>query len=835
MSRSVQHCLALLLVLLLTPLAAAQSSLPQQVTTPDQQPAAAQAPQEPATEPDTLQGIDEGEIPSRAEIVAADLRRIETLIAHVREIAEIETALAAREAEIVALSATLDTVDPNQTSTRRVEDLRLPWFTLQNEFALWDATVRRRFDILRQERERLRDVRSVWELTQQEAVAENLAPDLYQRVDSTLADVLDVESRVRQRRNAIGALAGRLTSRHELVLDALQRIDSIAAMQRGRLIHRDAPPLWARYDDVRTQPLADEALALAREWVRALFMYFRLSPRRLGVSAVWFFLLLLAALQLRRQYRIQAPDGEGSDGISMLLARPYSVALAFALATALVILPYPSGSAADLLMLLALAPILRLGAVVLPSIRRRTLYGVAVLAVLGRIATVGPDASFSTRALVLGVGAVGFLGTGLAVIRSRERAKEKGGWLRAAHLLLSMAPVVLGVAVVANIFGWVQLAKMLTEATIASLFSALAWVVVVSVATVLVPPAIDSRLGQALPSLRRNRASVERVSIGVITLFAVAAWLEGALVRFNVWASLRELHERIASSGLSIGDLTISTGGLIGALIVMLATWLIARLVRFFLLEEVLPRFNLGRGDVQSLVTLVNYLIYGIGILMAASAMGLAGTQLAVVFGALSLGIGFGLQTIVNNFVSGLILIFERPIKVGDVVQTVDHWGKVQQIGIRASIIRSFDGAEIVIPNGDLISKEVINWTRSDQVRRAEVLVGVAYGTDPEAVLEVLLRVAEEHPKARKHPAPQAQMIRFGDSSLDFRLRCWTMIDEWFEVLSDLHVAVNRELKAAGITIPFPQRDLHVIPPPSAKDPDMPSPLEATDPEDPPK
>jgi small-conductance mechanosensitive channel len=247
------------------------------------------------------------------------------------------------------------------------------------------------------------------------------------------------------------------------------------------------------------------------------------------------------------------------------------------------------------------------------------------------------------------------------------------------------------------------------------------------------------------------------------------------------------------------------------------------------MLEEILPRAKLRRGDAQSVVTLVNYGVYGIGLLIAASALGLTGTQLAVVFGALSLGIGFGLQTIVNNFVSGLILIFERPIKVGDVVQTVERFGTVQHIGIRASTIRSFDGAEIVIPNGDLVAKEVINWTRTDQIRRAEVLVGVAYGTDPQVVLEILLRVAEGHPRVREDPEPKAQMISFGNSSLDFRLRCWCNMDDWIDVLSELHVAVNREIEAAGITIPFPQRDLHIIPPKGDGSPDLPPELDTAD------
>jgi small-conductance mechanosensitive channel len=303
---------------------------------------------------------------------------------------------------------------------------------------------------------------------------------------------------------------------------------------------------------------------------------------------------------------------------------------------------------------------------------------------------------------------------------------------------------------------------------------------------------------------------VIRTYVTAVTVVAFVAWTRSTLLLFQIWDPLRDYVASIAGGSLSVGGLTVSPGGILAAILILVATRLVARLVGFVVREEVLPRLQVPRGAGQSMATLVNYAVYGVGIALAASAAGLSGTQVTVVVGALGVGIGFGLQNIVSNFISGLILIFERPIKVGDVVETTQHWGTVQRIGIRASIIRSFEGAEIVVPNTELIAKEVINWTRSDDVRRIEVLVGVQYGTEPEQVLEILLRVAGEHPLTLEDPEPQAQMLRFGESSLDFRLRCWVRMADWVSAASDLHVSINRELKAAGITIPFPQRDLHV-------------------------
>jgi small-conductance mechanosensitive channel len=212
------------------------------------------------------------------------------------------------------------------------------------------------------------------------------------------------------------------------------------------------------------------------------------------------------------------------------------------------------------------------------------------------------------------------------------------------------------------------------------------------------------------------------------------------------------------------------------------------------------------------------------GFFFAAAAAGMELTNLSIVLGAFSVGIGFGLQNIFNNMVSGLILAFERPIKVGDTVQVGELMGTVLTIGLRSSVVRSFDGAEVIVPNGNLISDQMINWTRSDSNRRMDIRVGVAYGTDPEKVLSILYDVASEHEKVDKNIEPRVYFIGFGDSSLDFRLLAWTDIEHRLPTESEIHVTINRKLKEAGIEIPFPQRDLHIRsdatkPPLSQKEP----------------
>jgi small-conductance mechanosensitive channel len=184
--------------------------------------------------------------------------------------------------------------------------------------------------------------------------------------------------------------------------------------------------------------------------------------------------------------------------------------------------------------------------------------------------------------------------------------------------------------------------------------------------------------------------------------------------------------------------------------------------------------------------------------------------RVTILLGALGVGLGFGFQNVVNNFVSGVILLFERPIRVGDRIQLDDLVGDVTRIGMRASRVRTLDGIDLIVPNADFISSRVANWTLADHSRRVSLPVGVAYGTPPRRVIELLEQVARAHPEVLPVPEPEVLFRGFGESSLDFELRVWAESHLLFRVQSDLAVATYDALEQAGITIPFPQRDLHL-------------------------
>lgn len=245
--------------------------------------------------------------------------------------------------------------------------------------------------------------------------------------------------------------------------------------------------------------------------------------------------------------------------------------------------------------------------------------------------------------------------------------------------------------------------------------------------------------------------------------------------------------------------------------LVLGAFGLLARFISRVMLGRILSRTAIDEGTRYNLIRLTQYLVMIVGAVVAFQFIGIDLSGLAVIFGLLSVGIGFGLQNVTSNFIAGLILLFERPIKVGDRVTVGDTEGDVVEINIRSTMIRSLRNIAIIVPNSEFVSSTVINWSHGDTRIRLEIDVGVSYNSDLDTVLRCLREVAEEHEEVLRQPAPEVLHRGFGDSSWDMQLRAW--IDNpkrYHQVRSALNCAIVKKFRAHNVEIPFPQRDLHV-------------------------
>lgn len=245
--------------------------------------------------------------------------------------------------------------------------------------------------------------------------------------------------------------------------------------------------------------------------------------------------------------------------------------------------------------------------------------------------------------------------------------------------------------------------------------------------------------------------------------------------------------------------------------LILIAFIFVARLLKNRLLSKILTKFKIEDGMQFTLTKLSQYVVVFIGAIVALQFIGIDLTGLAVVLGFLSVGIGFGLQNVTSNFISGLILLFERPIKIGDRVTVGDTEGDVKHINIRSTTIQSVNNIAYIVPNSEFISTTVINWSHGDNRLRVDLDVGVSYNSDLDLVLKVLYEIASENKDVLQKPKPEVHLREFGDSSWNMRLRIW--IDKpknHYYVRSDLNCAIVRAFRKNNIEIPFPQRDLHL-------------------------
>ncbi len=233
--------------------------------------------------------------------------------------------------------------------------------------------------------------------------------------------------------------------------------------------------------------------------------------------------------------------------------------------------------------------------------------------------------------------------------------------------------------------------------------------------------------------------------------------------------------------------------------------------VRKTLNRRLLKRFKIDAGTRYTLSRVTQYLIISIGVLISFDFVGIDLSSLTVIFGLLSVGIGFGLQNVTANFISGLIILFERPISVGDRVMVSDIEGDIIEINIRSTMVRTVNNISIIVPNSEFVSKDVINYSHGDTTYRLDVNVGVAYGSDLDTVLKALQEVADQNKSVMQKPKPEVHLIEFGDSSWNMQLRAWIPdVKRYPRIRNELNQSIVRTFRKYDVEIPFPQRDLHV-------------------------
>ncbi|WP_051287097.1 mechanosensitive ion channel family protein [Algoriphagus mannitolivorans] len=408
-----------------------------------------------------------------------------------------------------------------------------------------------------------------------------------------------------------------------------------------------------------------------------------------------------------------------------------------------------------------------------------------------------------------------FLIGSLLVIYLLAWAKEKFNSDNSseAKLLISLRVftiVLLGISVLANLLGRFSLAKILSVAGVSAFAHAITLYFFVKILTEIIYLLIESHKKSDSITAFLNFREIQKRLRNILVIFALVLWGTVLLQNLALNEYFIDSIIEVLSKERMLGDTSFTYGSLLLFAGLLYLSSILSTNIAYFISLKDQSATDTTSKKLGSTVLIIRLIILTVGFFVAATAAKISLDKITLVLGALSVGIGFGLQTIINNLVSGLILAFEKPIQIGDDIEVGPSTGKVKEIGIRASKIQAYDGSEIVVPNGDLLSQRLINWTLSDRRRRVELLIGVAYDSDMQKVRE-LIQKALEKDSIMKYPEPKVYMQAFGDSSVDFRVLFWVdTMDIHLEMRNEVMMSIFDSFHENGIEIPFPKRDIYL-------------------------
>jgi small-conductance mechanosensitive channel len=733
-----------------------------------------------------------------------EIGKIQDSLDHLRS--QIDEELA-NTADILRQEPTLATLQAQQAFWNRRHQRVTAWLTLLTQRAI----------DLRESLDRLTRIKETWVLTREAAQAGQAPAQILQQVETVLAAIEAERTPLAAQQDNVLDLQASIAGELARCDDALSQVSRAQHAAVTGILVRESPPIWSTDLRIHAQTtLPKRVHETAGDFLTDLRLYAGDPSMGMPLHAALLLALVLAFTAGRRKRRGWLSTGEGVSARIKVFERPHAAALMVSLFTfSAVWSPAPAG-VKELFTLLALVPMIRLVRPVVDPRLAPGLYVVAALYALDVLRQALGGASLIDQTLLCleslsAMGAIWWLLHAEPLRRPTQPAAAEMR-TRALRGLARFVMIGLAVGLAAGALGYIRLARLITPGTLSAGALALMLYAILRVLSGAVALALRMPLLQRLQMVRTHGERIEGTIYRALVWMITVTWGYRSLGHIGLLDQLQSAGGAILSLKLERGSISVSVEDIFAFLLTVWASFLLSAFIRFILREEVYPRRGVARGMSYAYSRLIHYVILAVGFLVGLGVLGLDLTKVSVLAGAFGVGIGFGLQEVVNNFVCGLILLFERPVHVGDIVEVGDLQGEVRKIGIRASTVRTYRGADIIVPNSQFITANVTNWTLSDQLRRIDLPVGVNYAAAPKRVIEVLEAVARANPGVLEKPPPQCLFTGYGDSSINFELRAWTdRFDKWRAIRSELASAVYDAVYAAGMSFPFPQREVRLL------------------------
>ena len=648
-----------------------------------------------------------------------------------------------------------------------------------------------------------------WNLTKTNDNNEIPEP-LLVRIDDMIMDLEVTNNNLKDSLNVILTLFDNVAREHSKILDVKQRISEISNAKKLNIFAKDSPPLHVAFrGDDTEENLAEQISGTFNSSYERTKNYILENPRYTEIHVALFIILCLAFLYFKRIFHKNNTDTERYNSTAVfLINNPIVVGIVLGIFLGFwVYKDPPAYIGSNLLFLLALGFIPLLRGIAEKKIQYMYYYAVLLYA-LNYTENFMTNYPFSQRIMILMQSVLVLVGmTYLVWNRKKAPDNDINSMRKVTRTLFPLYLTLSLAAIYGNLVGSLFLARILTKTMVITITVAIILVLVYIIFSSLLKLLMISNARNYVRLIDVQGQLIQRKVLFYLRLYFYWIWIRTFLSQIGLYTYIQESFESFMKIGQDFGDVYLSIGQVVNFIIILLIFSIVANIFKDLLSIEILPRLNLKKGIPMAAGLIARYTILVLGFLMAVAAAGISLDKLGFIVGALGVGIGFGLQSVVGNFVSGLILVFERPVRVGDIITSGTVEGTIVEIGIRASRIRDWDGAEVIVPNMELISQHVTNWTLSDSKRRRELFIQVEYGTDPNKVIEIIKQVISEHKAVITDPAPMVLFLGFKEFSADFRVLFW-VTENMLSVTSAVSIGIYNALKAEGINIPIQKREI---------------------------
>ncbi|MDW3209635.1 MAG: mechanosensitive ion channel [Reichenbachiella sp.] len=584
-----------------------------------------------------------------------------------------------------------------------------------------------------------------------------------------------------------------------------QELDQALKTQFSTLLSMRQSPIWHSDLDSATY---QNTLANNKLWIPMAIDetkgYINLRASSLLIMLVIFSIFISMIFwmrgklsELKEKDLAELPLGE------KVLHRPIGAAVLFTLMASLPLLPNRPLYLEIGLGLFFLIPFLSVTSAIIIKKLRWSIFFLAGMFILIDASRILILSDYTNRFLMLIISAAMayyFFWLLRNISHEEKKGVAKDIWYRVLFFVSPLFLVGMVFSILANTIGYIYISQLITDGILTStILALLLGSLYVSLKT-LVLLALNTNIAQKSKVFTLYKDQTFRTIKVSLKFFYLITWFYYTAKTTLLWQPILEAYEEIWNWGVTVGSIGISVGGVISFGIILFASWLIANFTKILLQIEFLDRIDLPRGVSMAVGSITNYAIMFLGFFMALSSLGFDLANLGLLAGALGVGIGFGLQNIVGNFISGLILVFERPITIGDIVTVDTIEGEVIAIGIRASKIRQYDGAELIVPNSTLISNNVINWTLSDKRRRIKLVIQTSTEVDPEKVIQWMEEALTDIDGVIKHPPYKAYFESVKEQSYQFYINYWVS-HEILRVKNEVNIRVIENLKKHKVIV----------------------------------